>query len=258
MKILIVEDEIFVAMHLEEAFQDLGCSVIGIAPDTKWPGRTFAGRDRLHDGAFEVDVQTVSLPMSLLRDVVETDPRRPDRPLSFLNEKPSAADAGRWRATTRFVKDLLPRDDTANAPLITGPATRLMAATALHVFPNTAVARDTRGNDRDAHPDALRRAIAFIEANPDLDIALRDIARAAYVTPRAVQLAFRRHLDTTPTAYLRRVRLQQARQQLENAGPNDGLTVTRVAIDWGFASPSRFAAHYRAAYNESPHVTLKR
>ena len=34
MKILIVEDEIFVAMHLEEAFQDLGCSVIGIAPDT--------------------------------------------------------------------------------------------------------------------------------------------------------------------------------------------------------------------------------
>ena len=35
MKILIVEDEIFVAMHLEEAFQDLGCSVIGIAPDTE-------------------------------------------------------------------------------------------------------------------------------------------------------------------------------------------------------------------------------
>ena len=34
-KILIVEDEIFVAMHLEEAFQDLGCSVIGIAPDTE-------------------------------------------------------------------------------------------------------------------------------------------------------------------------------------------------------------------------------
>ena len=34
MKILIVEDEIFVAMHLEEAFEDLGCKVIGIAPDT--------------------------------------------------------------------------------------------------------------------------------------------------------------------------------------------------------------------------------
>lgn len=35
MKILIVEDEIFVAMHLEEAFEGLGCEVIGIAPDTE-------------------------------------------------------------------------------------------------------------------------------------------------------------------------------------------------------------------------------
>lgn len=35
MKILIVEDEIFAAMHLEEALQDLGCEVIGIAPDTE-------------------------------------------------------------------------------------------------------------------------------------------------------------------------------------------------------------------------------
>jgi hypothetical protein len=30
-----------------------------------------------------------------------------------------------------------------------------------------------------------------------------DIAAAARVTTRAVQLAFRRHLDTTPTDYLR-------------------------------------------------------
>lgn len=33
MKILIVEDEILAAMHLESALQDMGCTVIGIAPD---------------------------------------------------------------------------------------------------------------------------------------------------------------------------------------------------------------------------------
>lgn len=33
MKVLIVEDEIFVALHLESAIQDLGCEVVGIAPD---------------------------------------------------------------------------------------------------------------------------------------------------------------------------------------------------------------------------------
>ncbi|MBV9819377.1 MAG: helix-turn-helix transcriptional regulator [Solirubrobacterales bacterium] len=101
-----------------------------------------------------------------------------------------------------------------------------------------------------------RRAIAFVDANPDLDITVGDIARAAHVTSRAVQLAFRRHLNTTPTAYLRQVRLQHAHQQLQAALPEDGLTVTRVALEWGFANPSRFARHYRAAYGRPPGDTL--
>lgn len=33
MKVLIVEDEIFAALHLESAIEQLGCQVIGIAPD---------------------------------------------------------------------------------------------------------------------------------------------------------------------------------------------------------------------------------
>lgn len=33
MKVLIVEDEIFAALHLEAAIEDLGCEVLGIAPD---------------------------------------------------------------------------------------------------------------------------------------------------------------------------------------------------------------------------------
>ncbi len=35
MKVLIVEDEIFAALHLETAIQELGCEVIGIAPDSE-------------------------------------------------------------------------------------------------------------------------------------------------------------------------------------------------------------------------------
>jgi two-component system, response regulator PdtaR len=35
MKILIVEDEVFAALHLESALEDLGCTVIGIAPDSQ-------------------------------------------------------------------------------------------------------------------------------------------------------------------------------------------------------------------------------
>jgi CheY-like chemotaxis protein len=35
MKILIIEDEIFPAMHLETTLQELGCTVVGIAPDSE-------------------------------------------------------------------------------------------------------------------------------------------------------------------------------------------------------------------------------
>ncbi len=38
----------------------------------------------------------------------------------------------------------------------------------------------------------VRRAIAFIDEHPDRDIAATDIAAAACVTVRALQLAFRR------------------------------------------------------------------
>ena len=78
------------------------------------------------------------------------------------------------------------------------------------------------------------------------------------MTPRAVQLAFRRHLDTTPLAYLRRVRLHHAHQGLAQASPRNGTTVTAIAYRWGFTSPSRFAAAYRAVYGVSPSDTLSR
>ena len=80
---------------------------------------------------------------------------------------------------------------------------------------------------------------------------------AAHVTVRAVQLAFRRHLDTTPMAYLRRVRLERSYRQLQAAHPDDGTTVTAVAARWGFASPSQFAGRYRRTYGQPPSHTLR-
>ena len=72
-----------------------------------------------------------------------------------------------------------------------------------------------------------------------------------------MQIAFRRQLDTTPMAYLRRVRLDRAHEQLRAADPGQGTTVTTVATRWGFASPSRFTADYRAAYGELPSHALR-
>ncbi|WP_239080152.1 helix-turn-helix transcriptional regulator [Paractinoplanes brasiliensis] len=71
-----------------------------------------------------------------------------------------------------------------------------------------------------------------------------------------MQAAFRRHLDTTPMAYLRRCRLDRAHRELLSADPTDGDTVGAIARRWGYLSSSHFAADYRAAYGRSPRQTL--
>jgi AraC-like DNA-binding protein len=159
-----------------------------------------------------------------------------------------------WLAALSFVCDAGAHPDLT--PLVSGNLARMLAATTLATFPSNALLDPTIEDRHDAHPPTLRRAIAFIESHPDQDLTVVDIARAAFVTPRALQLAFRRHLNTTPMAHLRDVRLDCAHRDLRNGTP-DSTTVTAVAMRWGFASPSRFAALYRAAYGCTPGQTLR-
>ncbi|PRC48304.1 AraC family transcriptional regulator, partial [Mycobacterium sp. ITM-2017-0098] len=76
-------------------------------------------------------------------------------------------------------------------------------------------------------------------------------------TPRTVQYMFRKHLDTTPTAYLRAIRLKRAREELI-ASDRTITTVAAVAARWGFAHTGRFAVQFRDTYGESPHESLRR
>ena len=204
----------------------------------------------------EARIHAIGLPRSLMSDVAGEVPAHRDGSGRLLSLAPIAGGAARWRATTRFVDGLLAEPETAASPLLIGPAARLLAATVLAIFPNTLVPDPVPADSVDAHPGTLARATAFVDAHCDLDIGVADIARAAYVTPRAVQLAFRRHLDCTPTDYLRRARLAQAHRQLRDATPGDGITVTEIAARWGF-TPSRFTERYRAAYGVLPSSTLR-
>lgn len=181
-----------------------------------------------------------------------------DVPVRILDHRPISRQAQLQlqRAIAYVRHDVLP--DGPAAPLLVSTASQYLAASVLQAYPTTAVSDPTATDRRDANPGTLRRALAFIDASADLEITVSDIARAAYVTPRALQLAFRRLLDTTPTAYLRRVRLDRARDDLRTATAGDGQTVTAIAARWGFPSASRFAEQYRAAYGESPSRTLRK
>lgn len=112
------------------------------------------------------------------------------------------------------------------------------------------------GRCADADVDVLRRAVRFVDLSADRPIGITDIAAASGVGPRALQLAFRRYADTTPWSYVRSVRLHRAHRDLQAADAGRD-TVLAIALRWGFTNRSRFAAEYRAAYGETPAVTLR-
>jgi AraC-like DNA-binding protein len=186
----------------------------------------------------------------------------PDGPLPVFSSLRTISPnrARSWRRARDFVHGLFAGDpQVTTAPLVVGSANRMLAGMMLATFANSAIETPTRGDLHDARaPGAVRRAVAFIESRADQDIDIGDIAAAAGVSRRAVQLAFRRHLDTTPTAYLRKVRLDLAHAELLASFPEDGLTITQVAYRWGFSSPSRFAERYRAEFGHPPSEMLRR
>ena len=183
----------------------------------------------------------------------------PDCPalVRFTGVEPVSAEAGRaLTAARRYVEETVLADDGSATPLILAAAGRLLAATALSAFPNAVDLSDRPHDRNDHHPVLLRRARAYIDEHAAKDIGIADVASAVYVTPRALQYMFRRHLDSTPMAYLRRVRLDHVHRDLI-AGDRQDITVTAAAARWGFAHTGRFAVLYRETYGQSPHVTLR-
>jgi AraC-like DNA-binding protein len=198
------------------------------------------------------------LGLSLLAQVASTEVTRRPVPIRFTGlEAVSPAAIRQWRSTYSYVDLTLSDPDAAGQSLVVGTAGRLLAAAALATFPNTALLDPTAMDRRDSGAPTLRRAVTYIEEHAADDLSVADIASAATVTIRAVQLAFRRHLGTTPMAYLRQVRLAHAHQDLQRSDPGT-RTVAEIAARWGFANHSRFTASYRRTYGVPPSHTLKR
>lgn len=169
--------------------------------------------------------------------------------------------ARRWVRTLEYVTQTVTDPLASSSPLVLGAAARMLAATTLSAFHPAEHPIDAPlavADRADATPATLRRAVTYLETNPDLDIGVTEVAAACHVSARALQLAFRRHLDTTPMAYLRRVRLERVHTELVAADPTGTVTVTDVAARWGVLGTGRFSAQYREAYGELPSETLRR
>jgi AraC-like DNA-binding protein len=105
-------------------------------------------------------------------------------------------------------------------------------------------------------PSVVRRAERLIRENAEAPLTVVEMADELGVGVRTLQAAFRTWRSTTPMAFLREIRLQRVRDELDRG--DSSISVTAVATRAGFAHLGRFSAIYHRAFGESPSTTLRR
>ncbi|MBJ7385752.1 MAG: helix-turn-helix domain-containing protein [Mycolicibacterium sp.] len=206
--------------------------------------------------ATQARVRIVGLAASLLRRVAGEQARLFQGSVEFRHRLPmDQASRDTWARCLHFVLETVWPSQATAAALLVDACARTLAASALTTFADPGRAEPPAPGDAQT-PAQLKRAMWFINGKVDGDIGIQEIADAVHLSPRAVQYLFRRHLDTTPTEYVRRLRLHRAHQDLL-AGNNGTTTVSAIAQRWGFAHTGRFAVLYRQTYGQSPHQTLR-
>jgi AraC-like DNA-binding protein len=159
----------------------------------------------------------------------------------------------RWNETVQAVtRAVLRNRGTMAGPVLTGHLAQRLAEAVLRTFPSTRLDSRRRVPSDHATPAVVRRAVEFIDANAQRELTMSDIAAAAGLGPRGLHAAFLRHQDSTPTAYVRRVRLDRAHRELVDTDPADRDTVPAVAARWGFPRPSAFVAAHQQVYGGPP------
>jgi AraC-like DNA-binding protein len=212
-------------------------------------GMPFSGRGNGYD------VRNTGVSVEVLgAAIADIAPDKTAEDLTFHSYVPrSRAAAAQWRAVVdQLSASLTEPDSPAHAE-----ASGLLAHSLLHTFDNNIVRGDAGATRdlRDATQSTVRRAQRLIDERAGDDLALSDIAQACAVSPRALQYAFRRHLDCTPHAYLRQVRLDLVHQLLRDGSVTN---VADAAARFSFFNPGRFAAEYRQMFGENPRQTLAR
>ncbi|WP_432993536.1 AraC family transcriptional regulator [Dactylosporangium sp. CA-233914] len=201
---------------------------------------------------------TIRLPIPPVAQIAEAATGVPAADLRFESVTPvSEAMRQYWAATADYLVRELAAPDADLPPLVLEHLTRLAAASLLSVFPNTTMTAARLPSPGRIPPAAVRRAAAYMEAHAHEPLIVADVADAAGIGVRGLQIAFKRHLEQTPLEYLRRIRLDRVHRELQAAEPGSGTTVKAVARRWGFANPGRFTAEYRAVYGHLPSHTLR-
>jgi AraC-like DNA-binding protein len=114
----------------------------------------------------------------------------------------------------------------------------------------------TFAGEGEALPRALRRARDCLAAHAADPLDLVQLAGAAGIGIRALQIGFQRHFGMSISQMLLDLRLAELNARLTAAAPD--ARIIDIAFDLGFTHVSRMAGDYRQKFGETPSATLRR
>jgi AraC-like DNA-binding protein len=104
-------------------------------------------------------------------------------------------------------------------------------------------------------PWQVRLVEEYIEANWRAPLDIETLAAVTGGSTRSIFKAFKEARGVSPMAFIKRVRLENARRALQRL--DETMSVIDVASQCGFLSPGHFARDYRIAFGELPSETLR-
>lgn len=158
-----------------------------------------------------------------------------------------------WLATVRLLAAEFDRPGSLLEQPTTQEYFERLVMTGLLLAQRHNYSDDLVGPHRAAPSRAVRKAMALIEANPDQPFTVADLARAAEVSARSLQMGFVHDMGMSPMSYLREIRLRRAHEDL-TAGD---ATVTEAALRAGFTHLGRFSEFYKQRFGVCPSETLR-
>jgi len=173
------------------------------------------------------------------------------------------ADADRVRRLFDWGKRLV--DTAVRQPSLFNEQKRTRSAAQVELLEALLAAIDTsrdleptRGDrTRQAHSDVVKIAEDHALSHAGDHLHVTDLCKAAGVSERSLEYAFKEVLGLTPVAYLMRLRLHRVRQALL-AGTQGSTTVSAEALNWGFWHFGDFSRAYKDCFGELPSDTLRR
>ena len=95
----------------------------------------------------------------------------------------------------------------------------------------------------------IRKMLEFIHKNFADSLSLADISNSADISERECMRCFQKTIQISPVQYLLKYRIMQGAEMLLG---DKGKSISEIAADCGFDSPSNFTKFFRRYYNCTP------